>query len=119
MNELDSTYSVALLPLIVVLGHQNCGAVSAACGVVENHKALPGSIGPMVDAIVPAAQVVYGKPGDFIDNAVRENARRTAEKIASQSEIVKELVHQGKVMVVYARYDLTSGVVEFISGHDG
>jgi carbonic anhydrase len=107
------------VPLIVVLGHQNCGAVSAACEVVEKHTVLPGSIGPMVDAIVPAAQAVQGKPGDFIDNAVRENARRTAEKITSKSEIIEELVHQGKVKVVYARYDLTTGVVEFLSAQSG
>ncbi len=103
-------------PLIVVLGHQNCGAVVAACDVVEKHTVLPGSIGPMVDAIVPAAQAVRGKPGDFIDNTVRESARRTAAKIGSQSKIVEELVGLGKVKVVYARYDLTSGVVDFLSG---
>ncbi len=102
-------------PLIVVLGHQRCGAVAAACEVAEKHTKLPGSIGPMVEAIVPAAQAVMGKPGDFVDNAVRENARRTAAKIVSSSAIVEELVHAGKVKVVYARYDLDSGVVEFLS----
>jgi carbonic anhydrase len=101
-------------PLIVVLGHQNCGAVAAACEVVEKHTKLPGSIGPMVAAIVPAAQAVRGKPGDFIDNAVRENARRTASRIGSKSEIIEELVHHGKVKIVYARYDLNTGAVEFL-----
>jgi carbonic anhydrase len=102
-------------PLVVVLGHQNCGAVVAACEVVEKHTKLPGSIGPMVGAIVPAAAAVHGKAGDFIDNAVRESARRTAAKIARQSKIIQELAHHGKVKVVYARYDLTSGVVDFLS----
>src|SRR3984893_2409705 len=77
------------VPLIVVLGHERCGAVSAACEVVDKHTKLPGSIRPMVDAIVPAAEAVHGKPGDFIDNAVRESARRTALKITSQSKIVE------------------------------
>lgn len=102
-------------PLVVVLGHQNCGAVAAACEVATKGTKLPGSIGPMVDAIVPAAKAVKGKPGDFIDNAVRENARLTAAKISTQSKIARELVHEGKVKVVYARYDLNSGVVEFLS----
>jgi carbonic anhydrase len=101
-------------PLIVVLGHQRCGAVSAACEVVEKHTKLPGSMGPMVAAIVPAAKAVKGKPGDFIDNAVRENARRTAAKIASKSEIIKKLAHHEKVKIVYARYDLDTGAVEFL-----
>lgn len=101
-------------PLVVVLGHERCGAVVAACEVVEKHTKLPGSIGPMVAAIVPAAEAVRGKPGDFIDNAVRENARRTAAKIASESEIIEELVHHGKVKIVYARCDLDTGAVEFL-----
>ena len=42
------------IPLIIVLGHQRCGAVAAACSVVEKHAKFPGSIGPMVAAIVPA-----------------------------------------------------------------
>jgi len=101
-------------PLIVVLGHQNCGAVAAACEVVEKHTKLPGSIGPMVDAIVPAAEAVRSQPGDFIDNAVRENARRTALRIGSTSEIIEELVRLGKVKIVYARYDLDTGAVEYL-----
>jgi len=68
----------------------------------------------MVDAIVPAAKAVLGKPGDFVDNAVRESARRTAAKIATRSKIVAELKEHGKVKVVYARYDLDSGAVEFL-----
>ncbi len=101
-------------PLVVVLGHERCGAVAAACEVVEKHTKLPGSIAPMVEAIVPAALAVRGKPGDFVDNAVRESARRTAAKIATKSAIVADLAKAGKLKVVYARYDLDSGAVEFL-----
>lgn len=101
-------------PLIVVLGHERCGAVGAACEVAEKGTKLPGSIGPMVDAILPAAEDLLGKEGDFVDNVVRESAKRTAELIGTESEIVKELVAAGKVKVVYGRYDLDSGAVEFL-----
>jgi carbonic anhydrase len=101
-------------PLVVVLGHQRCGAVEAACDVVAKHTKLPGFIAPMVDSIVPAAKAVYGKPGDFVDNAVRENARLGAQKISTRSKIVERLEHEGKVKVVYARYDLDKGVVDFL-----
>jgi carbonic anhydrase len=103
------------VPLIVVLGHQRCGAVAAACSVVEKHAKFPGSIGPMVAAIVPAVRAVHGKPGDFVDNAVRENARRTAAKIATGSKIVAGLVKAKKVKVLAAYYDLDSGKVEYLS----
>ncbi len=102
-------------PLVVVLGHQRCGAVAAACEVAEKHVKLPGSIGPMVNAIVPAAMAVKGKPGDFLDNAVRESARRTSMRIATKSKIVEHLSHEGKVKVVYAYYNLDTGVVDFLS----
>ncbi len=102
------------VPLIVVLGHQSCGAVSAACDVALKHTQLPGSIGPMVDAILPAAEAVRGKPGDYVDNVVRESARRTAEKIATRSSIVQERLEAGKLKVVFARYDLDTGRVDFL-----
>ncbi|MBS0520944.1 MAG: carbonic anhydrase [Proteobacteria bacterium] len=101
-------------PLIVVMGHNRCGAVQAACAEVDKPEKLPGSIGSVVQAIVPAARAEKGKPGDFVDNVVRENARRTAEHIARDSPVVHELVHEGKVKVVYARYDLDSGRVAFL-----
>jgi carbonic anhydrase len=101
-------------PLIVVLGHERCGAISAACEVAEKGTKLPGSIGPMVEAMVPAARDLLGKPGDFVDNVVKESARRTAHKIATKSAIVAEFVQEGKVKVVYGRYDLDSGTVDFL-----
>lgn len=101
-------------PLVVVMGHSRCGAVQAACDVVAKGTKLPGSIKAMVDSIVPAAKAVKGKPGDFVDNAVRENARMNAAKVTAKSEIVREFVHEHKLKVVYARYDLDSGAVEFL-----
>ena len=103
------------IPLVLVLGHESCGAVTAACAVVEKHERFPGSIGPMVNDIVPAAKAVYGKPGDFVDNTVRESAKRTAMKIATKSQIVSHLVKADKVKVLAARYDLHNGRVEFLT----
>ena len=101
-------------PLVVVLGHSNCGAVKAACEVAKTGAVLPGFIGPMVDSILPAAKAEMGKDGDFVANTVRESARLTAEKIGRQSEIVRHFVEEKKVKVVYAVYDLESGKVDFI-----
>jgi carbonic anhydrase len=102
-------------PLIVVLGHELCGAVVAACDVVTKKATFPGSIGPMVKAIVPAAMAVRNQPGDFVDNAVRESAKRTAVQIARKSKIVADLIKAGKVKVVAARYDLDDGKVDYLS----
>ena len=103
------------IPLVLVMGHERCGAVAAACEVVDKHTKFPGSIGAMVDAIVPAAKAMYGAPGDFVDNTVRESAKRTAAQIATKSEIVSRFVKDNKVKVLAARYDLDDGRVEFLS----
>ena len=103
------------VPLIVVLGHERCGAVAAAVEVFKTGAKLPGSIGPMVKPIVPAVKAVAKKEGDMVDNAVRENARLTAEKIKTQSPIIAHLIKAGKVKVVAARYDLDDGKVEFFA----
>jgi len=103
------------VPLIVVLGHERCGAVAAAVEVFKTGAKLPGSIGPMVKPIVPAVKAISKKEGDMVDNAVRENARLTAEKIKTQSPIIAHLIKAGKVKVVAARYDLDDGKVEFFA----
>lgn len=113
MGTVEYGSGVLGVPLIVVLGHERCGAVAAACDIVEKNATFPGSIGPMAQAIVPAAEAVRGAPGDFVDNTVRESAKRTAAKIETQSPIVSALVKAGKVRVVAGRYDLDDGKVEF------
>jgi len=98
-------------PLIVVLGHERCGAVSAACDEVSKGAVPEGYIGKMLESVLPAAKSQVGKDGDFVDNTVIENARLNAEKILASSEIVAALVKEGKVKVVYGRYDLDAGEV--------
>src|SRR5258705_13837983 len=95
--ELEYGAAVLGTPLIVVLGHERCGAVVAACDVVTKKATFPGSIGPMVKAIVPAALAVRNQPGDFVNNAVLESAKRTAAQVATKSPIVAPLVKSGKV----------------------
>jgi carbonic anhydrase len=101
-------------PLVVVLGHENCGAVVAACEVATKNTKLPGSMGPMVGAIVPAAKAMKGKPGDFVDNTVRESAKRTAARLGKASPILSHLIEEKKLKIVAARYDLDDGKVEYL-----
>ena len=101
-------------PLVVVLGHEKCGAVVAACEVATKNTKLPGSMGPMVGAIVPAAKAMKGKPGDFVDNTVRESAKRTAERLGKASPILSHLIKEKKLKIVAARYDLDDGKVEYL-----
>jgi carbonic anhydrase len=76
-------YGAAVLgsPLVVVLAHTSCGAVTSACDVVTNDTTYPGAIGPMIEPILPAALAVRSKPGDFVNNAAKENAKRAAARL--------------------------------------
>ena len=115
MGTIEYGSGVLGVPLIVVLGHERCGAVAAACEIAEKNTKFPGSIGTMARTIVPAAQATKGQPGDWVENTVRESAKRTAAKIATESPIISVLVRSGKVKVVAGRYDLDDGKVEFFA----
>jgi carbonic anhydrase len=108
-------YAVAQLgvPLIVVLGHERCGAVQAAVDVVERDVSLPGSIGELVGPIIPAVLKARHEAGDLLTNAVRENIRRVALRIVQSSPIVGQAVAAGRVKVARAYYDLAEGTVDF------
>jgi carbonic anhydrase len=110
-------YGAAVLgsPLIVVLGHEKCGAVAAACDVVTKNTTYPGAIGPMIEPIIPAAIQARSREGDFVDNTVRENVRRTVGRLQTAGPIIADLVKAGKVKIAGARYDLASGKVDFLA----
>ncbi len=109
-------YAVAELnvPLIVVLGHSQCGAVKAAIQHIDANDSLPGSIGELVATIKPAVLQARGKPGDLLDNAIRANVHRGVERLKTLEPILAGPVKQGKVKVVGATYDLRSGKVSLV-----
>lgn len=104
-------YAVALLetPVLMVLGHERCGAVTAA---VQNEP-LPGEIGTFVKAILPAVQRVKDQPGNAVDNAVTANVRYQIE-LLQRSPLITERVQAGQLKVVGGRYDLDTGTVTMI-----
>jgi len=110
-------YGAAVLgsPLIVVLAHTSCGAVKAACDVVTKNASFPGAIGPMIQPILPAALAVRDEAGDFVNNAAKESAKRTAARLPQASALIGGLASQGKLKVVAAIYDLQTGVVSYLS----
>jgi carbonic anhydrase len=96
--------------LVVVVGHEKCGAVSAT--VAGGHA--PGHIHSIVESIEPAFESVKALDGDKVENTVRANARRVAEILSHVEPIVGEAVKSGHVKVVAGRYDLATGRVELL-----
>lgn len=101
------------VPLIVVLGHEKCGAVDAAIQVVKSNATFPGAIGRMVEPIIPAVLTAGQAEGDLLENAVRQNVRRTVKRLREDEALLQEPLKSGRLRVVGARYDLKTGEVDF------
>jgi carbonic anhydrase len=86
----------------------------AACDVVTKNATYPGVIGPMINPILPAALAVRQEPGNFVDNAAKESARRTAAQLPALSSVIGGLVSEGKLKIVAAIYELQTGVVTYL-----
>ena len=115
-------YEVQVLgaPLVLVLGHERCGAVEAALSVVEKNTVYPGSIGQMIEPIIPAvlkAKSSGAAKGDaLLGAALRANVRRIVSRLRSSEEALLAAQRAGKLKIVGARYDLDDGKVDFFHG---
>jgi carbonic anhydrase len=112
-------YAIAALgvPLIVVLGHERCGAVDAATKLVTDNSQLPPSLTRMVQPILPAvvdARATLADRTDLVDHAIHMNVRHVVSDLRQASDpILAEPIKAGKVRVVGAYYDLDTGAVDF------
>lgn len=96
--------------LIVVLGHEGCGAVTATVS-----GAPPtGHMRTVTHAIAPAYKESKSQPGDKVHNCVLANARRSARLLRATAPILKHLAEKGELKVVAADYDIATGKVEFL-----
>lgn len=127
-------------PLLVILGHERCGAVGAAKSAFEaahgdhadahadthadkhaddhgaekggEHK--KGNLEQLVEAILPAVSETAGREGDWLDMAIRRNVDRTILDCFNRSEPLKMMVMEDKLVIKGAVYDLDTGEVEFL-----
>jgi carbonic anhydrase len=117
MGSLEYAVAVLGVHLIMVLGHSDCGAVKSAIEVASGKKAFPastyGSIGAVVEAVVPAVQSI-APPARSLQSAIVANARRQAQLLSRSGPIVPAAVSAGSVRVVAAVYDISSGAVALV-----
>lgn len=115
MGSLEYAVTELNVPLVVVMGHERCGAVAAAVSVVEQGATFPGSIGRMIEPILPAVLAAKRAGArDLLDASVRANVSRTVGRLRQFSEpMLLERLKAGRLRVVGARYDLDDGNVDF------
>lgn len=95
--------------MIVVMGHDRCGAVTAA---LQGHE-QPGDVGPMLAELRPAVEASKGKPGDPVANAVRANVELAVAKL-KKSKPLSAMVEGRELKIVGAVYHLDTGKVELL-----
>lgn len=97
-------------PLIMVLGHSQCGAVAATVkgGPMEGH------ISSLTSFIQPAVDLAKEQSGDLLENAVKANARMVADALKTAGARFAERVAAGSLLIVAAYYDLETGMVEIL-----
>jgi carbonic anhydrase len=109
-------YAIAELkiPLVLILGHENCGAVKAAIHAVERGSQPQSAIRVLTDAIGPVIASVAGREGDLLVNAVEANARQQAKNLLLSEEVIAPAVDSGKVQIVSGVYELLTGRVRLL-----
>ncbi|WP_460220191.1 carbonic anhydrase family protein [Psychroserpens sp. MEBiC05023] len=117
LGSLEYSCNVAGSKLILVLGHESCGAVKAACDGVEL-----GNITAMLDNIMPAvrqsAEEVEGEANssnaEFVAKTVENNVKLTIDRIREKSQILTEMEDNGEIKIVGGVYSLHTGKVNML-----
>src|ERR1700676_3753321 len=109
-------YAVAVLavPLILVLGHDSCGAVDAAIKSLKDNTTLPGHMPSLVDGIAPAVKAVSQQGGDTLAKAIRQNVLDNVAKLSAATPILSAAVEQHKLKVVGGIHGLKDGRVDMV-----
>nr|WP_233121562.1 carbonic anhydrase [Tersicoccus sp. Bi-70] len=110
-------YSVAVLgvPLIVILGHDSCGAVTATRDAVDSGEMPAGFIRDLVERITPSVLTAKREGHDDLTGMIDEHVRQTASRLADSSRVIAEAVEAGRTAVVGVSYRLDEGTASVVS----
>ena len=111
-------YSVAALgvPLVVVLGHDSCGAVTEAKKTVETGEMPGGHLRSLVERITPSVLAAQRSGSNEVNDMVVEHTRQTAARLVESSQVIASAVEAGSTAVVGVFYHLAEGGADLVSG---
>ena len=103
------------VPLIFVLGHSDCGAVTAAIKAVKDGATLPGHLPGLIDQIKPAVLAAQqNQPADLLSAAIAQNVRGTMQRITTATPILADMIAAKKVKVSGGVYDIATGKITLV-----
>jgi carbonic anhydrase len=115
LGSMEFACKVAGSKFIVVLGHKKCGAIKGACDHVQmgHLSGVLAKIEPAMHEETTTKQNRNSGNEEFVENVARINVVRTVHDILNRSNIVREMVEEGKIGICGAMYDVATGQVEF------
>jgi carbonic anhydrase len=108
LGSLEYSAESLAVPLIMVVGHSQCGAVTA---VVADGAELPGAMRSLGLFIQPALERAKARPGNLLANTIHSNTARTVDLLRQSEPFLRPRVEAGRLLIVGAYYDLETGVV--------
>jgi carbonic anhydrase len=110
IGSLEFAVAKLYVPLVLVLGHEACGALAAACDQNED----PGRISKLVEMLRPAVDIASREPGNLHENSIRANVRLAVQTLRTTDPILSSAISAGELAVEGAYYHLSTGEVELM-----
>ena len=116
LGSLEYSIGVLGVPLIVVLGHDSCGAVSATKAAVETGQMPAGFIRDLVERITPSVLTSLRNDQPEVNDMVVEHVKQTSERLVDSSRVISDAIGSGKAAVIGLSYSLAEGRANLVSG---
>ncbi|HEX7201927.1 carbonic anhydrase [Pseudarthrobacter sp. NPDC092184] len=116
LGSLEYSIGVLGVPLIVILGHDSCGAVSATKSAVETGQMPAGFIRDLVERITPSVLTSLRNDQTDVNDMVVEHVKQTSERLVDSSRVISDAIGSGKAAVIGLSYSLAEGRANLVSG---
>ena len=116
LGSLEYSIGVLGVPLIVILGHDSCGAVSATKTAVETGQMPTGFIRDLVERITPSVLTSLRNNETEVNDMVVEHVKQTSQRLVDSSRVISTAIETGKAAVIGLSYSLKEGRADLVSG---
>lgn len=116
LGSLEYSIGVLAVPLIVVLGHDSCGAVSATKTAVETGQMPVGFIRDLVERITPSVLTSLRNDETEVNQMVVEHVKQTSQRLVDSSRVISAAIESGRAAVIGLSYSLADGRADLVSG---
>lgn len=116
LGSLEFSVSVLNVPLIVVLGHDRCGAVSATIDAIDSGDMPAGFLRELVERITPSVLTSRRNGVTDLNATVVEHIKQTSKRMVDSSRVIADAVENGTTAVMGVTYRLKDGKAEIVSG---